>query len=98
MDQDGANFRLLKHPPSLVIAPRFSPTTNKIIFTGYETGKPRVYLMDLSSGEITSLPELQGMSFAPRFSADGTEIVLSITENGNTDIFVSNLALGTKKD
>ena len=63
MDQDGANFRLLKHPPSLVIAPRFSPTTNKIIFTGYETGKPRVYLMDLSSEEITSLPELKGMSF-----------------------------------
>ena len=97
MDQDGANFRLLKHPPSLVIAPRFSPTTNKIIFTGYETGKPRVYLMDLSSGEITSLPELQGMSFAPRFSADGSEIVLSMTENGNTDIFVSNLASGTKR-
>ena len=97
MDQDGANFRLLKHPPSLVIAPRFSPTTNKIIFTGYETGKPRVYLMDLSSGEITSLPELQGMSFAPRFSADGSEIVLSMTENGNTDIFISNLALGTKR-
>ncbi len=97
MDQDGANFRLLKHPPSLVIAPRFSPTTNKIIFTGYETGKPKVYLMDLSSGEITSLPELQGMSFAPRFSADGSEIVLSMTENGNTDIFISNLASGTKR-
>lgn len=97
MDQDGANFRLLKHPPSLVIAPRFSPTSNKIIFTGYETGKPRVYLMDLSSGEITSLPELQGMSFAPRFSADGSEIVLSMTENGNTDIFINNLALGTRR-
>ena len=97
MDQDGANFRLLKHPPSLVIAPRFSPTTNKIIFTGYETGKPRVYLMDLNSGEITSLPELQGMSFAPRFSADGSEIVFSMTENGNTDIFISNLASGTKR-
>ena len=97
MDQDGANFRLLKHPPSLVIAPRFSPTSNKIIFTGYETGKPRVYLMDLSSGEITSLPELQGMSFAPRFSADGSEIVLSMTENGNTDIFINDLALGTKR-
>ena len=97
MDQDGANFRLLKHPPSLVIAPRFSPTTNKIIFTGYETGKPRVYLMELSSGEITSLPELQGMSFAPRFSADGSEIVLSMTENGNTDIFISNLASGAKR-
>ena len=97
MDQDGANFRLLKHPPSLVIAPRFSPTTNKIIFTGYETGKPRVYLMDLSSEEITSIPELKGMSFAPRFSADGSQIVLSMTENGNTDIFINTLSTGAKR-
>jgi TolB protein len=97
MDQDGANFRLLKHPPSLVIAPRFSPTTNKIIFTGYETGKPRVYLMDLSSEEITSLPELKGMSFAPRFSSDGSQIVFSMTENGNTDIFINTLASGAKR-
>ena len=97
MDQDGANFRLLKHPPSLLIAPRFSPTTNKIIFTGYETGKPRVYLMDLSSEEITSLPELKGMSFAPRFSADGSQIVLSMTENGNTDIFINTLSTGVKR-
>ena len=97
MDQDGANFRLLKHPSSLVLAPRFSPTSNEIIFTGYETGKPRVYLMDLSSEEITSLPDLKGMSFAPRFSADGNKIVLSMTENGNTDIFVTSLAEGTKR-
>ena len=97
MDQDGANFKLLKHPPSLVIAPRFSPTTNKIIFTGYETGKPRVYLMDLSSEEINSLPELKGMSFAPRFSADGSQIVLSMTENGNTDIFINTLSTGAKR-
>ena len=97
MDQDGANFRLLKHPPSLVIAPRFSPTTNKIIFTGYETGKPRVYLMDLSSGRDNLSPELKGMSFAPRFSADGSQIVLSMTENGNTDIFINTLATGAKR-
>ena len=97
MDQDGANYKLLKHPPSLVIAPRFSPTSNKIIFTGYETGKPRVYLMDLSSEEITSLPELKGMSFAPRFSTDGNQIVLSMAENGNTDIFITNLVKGTKR-
>ena len=93
MDQDGANFRFLKHPPSLVIAPRFSPTDNEIIFTGYETGKPNVYLMNLDNDKISSLGNLQGMSFAPRFSMDGKKIVLSITESGNTDIF--SIKLGT---
>ena len=97
MDQDGANFRLLKHPPSIVIAPRFSPTSNEIIFTGYETGKPRVYLMDVASEKITPLPEFKSMSFAPRFSMDGKKIVLSMTENGNTDIFISSLTNGIKQ-
>ncbi len=91
MDQDGANFRFLKHPPSLVLAPRFSPTDNEIIFTGYETGKPNVYLMNLDNEKISSLGNLTGMSFAPRFSMDGKKIVLSITESGNTDIFSINL-------
>jgi len=97
MDQDGANFRFLKHPPSLVIAPRFSPTNNDIIFTGYETGKPKVYLMSLDTGKIKSLENLTGMSFAPRFAMDGKRIVLSITENGNSDIFSIELQNGMKK-
>ena len=53
--------------------------------------------MDLSSEEITSLPELKGMSFAPRFSADGSQIVFSMTENGNTDIFINTLSTGVKR-
>jgi TolB protein len=97
MDQDGANFRFLKHPPSLVIAPRFSPTSNEIIFTGYDSGKPKVYRMDLDNEKIKSLENLTEMSFAPRYSMDGKKIVLSITERGNTDIFVINLENSTRK-
>merc|ERR1711939_1000261 len=53
--------------------------------------------MDLSSEEITTLPELKGMSFAPRFSMDGAKIVLSMTQNGNTDIFINSIDTGIKR-
>ena len=53
--------------------------------------------MDLSSEEITALPELKGMSFAPRSPTDGNQIVLSMSENGNTDIFITSLVKGTKR-
>ena len=84
-----------KTPPSIVIAPRFAPTSNKIIFTGYETGKPSLF-DGPQLEEITPLAELKGMSLL-RFSMDGTKIVLSMTQNGNTDIFINSLDTGIKK-
>ena len=96
MDQDGANLTFLSDSKSIILAPRFSPDARKILYTSYETGKPRVYLMDLISGKLRSFPELPGMTFAPRFSPDGRKIILSITENGNTDIYTLNLANNSK--
>ena len=97
MDQDGANLIFLTNSNSIVLAPRFSPDSRKILYTSYETGKPRVYLMDLMSGNLRSFPELPGMTFAPRFSPDGRNIILSITDKGNTDIYTLNLDSNLKK-
>ena len=96
MDQDGANLIFLTNSNSIVLAPRFSPDSRKILYTSYETGKPRVYLMDLINGNLRSFPELPGMTFAPRFSPDGENIILSITDNGNTDIYTLNLESNLK--
>ena len=97
MDQDGANLTFLTDSESIVLAPRFSPDSRNILYTSYETGKPRVYLMNLINGNLRSFPELPGMTFAPRFSPDGKKIILSITENGNTDIYTLNLENNLKK-
>ncbi len=97
MDQDGANLTFLTNSNSIVLAPRFSPDARKILYTSYETGKPRVYLLDLTNGNLRSFSELPGMTFAPRFSPDGNKIILSITDNGNTDIYTLNLDNNTKR-
>jgi len=96
MDQDGANRVFLTSDQSIILAPRFSPNASKILYTSYETGKPRVYLMDLNNRRVRSFNNIQGMSFAPRFSPDGRKMVLSIMNDGNTDIYSINLATGRR--
>lgn len=88
MDYDGANQQFLTGAQSLVLAPRFSPTGDRILYTSYESGFPQIVLMDVASGQRRSLGQLPGeMTFAPRFAPDGRSVVFSSTQGGNTDIF-----------
>ncbi|MBT2130829.1 Tol-Pal system protein TolB [Planktotalea lamellibrachiae] len=92
MDFDGANVQYLTDSSSLVLAPRFSPTGDKVLYTSYETGFPQVYVLDVASVGRRALTSKEGeMSFAPRFSPDGTRVVYSLSAGGNTDIFTMNV-------
>ena len=95
MDYDGANVQYLTDSSSIVLAPRFSPTGDRVLYTSYETGFPRIYVLDVASVGRRVLETGSGsMSFAPRFSPNGQTIVYSLTEGGNTDIFAMDIASG----
>jgi len=95
MDYDGANVQYLTDSASIVLAPRFSPAGDRILYTSYETGFPRITLMDVGSLQRQTLGEQPGtMTFAPRFSPDGATVVFSLERGGNTDIYALNLASG----
>jgi TolB protein len=49
MDYDGANVQFLTDSRALVLAPRFSPQGDRILYTSYESGSPQVYLMDVAT-------------------------------------------------
>lgn len=88
MDYDGANVQYLTDSAALVLAPRFSPTGDKVLYTSYESGFPRVQVLDVGSVKRRVLESQDGtMSFAPRFSPDGTRVVYSLTQGGNTDLY-----------
>jgi TolB protein len=86
MDQDGANIRLLSQGRELVLTPRFSPTSQEITFLQYTGDQPRVFLMNIASGQRELVGNFPGMTFAPRFSPDGRRIVMSTGEGGATAI------------
>lgn len=96
MDQDGANVRYLTDTSTIVLAPRFSPDGRRILYTSFETGFPRIKMLDLSNGAAQPLADIQGnMTFAPRFSPDGNTVVFSLEQGGNTDIYA--MSLGTQQ-
>lgn len=98
MDYDGANLKYLTDSSSIVLAPRFSPTGDRVLYTSYESGFPRVYVLDVASVSRRLLESQDGtMSFAPRFSPDGRTVVYSLIQGGNTDIYTMDIATGASQ-
>jgi TolB protein len=91
MDQDGANVRYLTRGDELVLTPRFSPSTQEITYMAYGQGDPRVYLLNIETGQREIVGNFPGMSFAPRFSPDGQSVIMSLQEGSNANIFVMDL-------
>jgi len=88
MDYDGANVQYLTDSRSIVLAPRFSPTGDRVLYTSYETGFPKIYVLDVATVGRRVLADQPGtMTFAPRFSPDGRTVVYSLSSGGNTDIY-----------
>ncbi|HMM65133.1 MAG TPA: TolB family protein, partial [Mesorhizobium sp.] len=92
MDQDGANIRYLSNGSSIVMTPRFSPNRQEITYMSYESGQPRVYLLQIETGQRELVGNFPGMTFAPRFSPDGQRVIMSLLrEDGNSNIFAMDL-------
>jgi len=91
MDQDGYGVRYLTRGDELVLTPRFNPTTQEITYMSYGQGQPRVYLLNIETGQREVVGNFPGMTFAPRFSPDGGSVIMSLQRGGNSNIFAMNL-------
>jgi len=95
MDFDGQNVDYLTDSGSIVLAPRFSPNGDRVLYTSYESGFPRINVLsvgNVSRQQITTQPG--DMAFSPRFSRDGQQVIYSLTNGGNTDIWRTDLRSG----
>jgi TolB protein len=91
MDQDGANVRYLTKGDNLVLTPRFSPTTQDVTFMSFGEGDPRVFLLNIDSGQREVVGNFPGMTFAPRFSPDGQRVILSLQQGGASNLYAMDL-------
>ena len=91
MDQDGANVRYLTRGDDLVLTPRFNPSTQEITYMSYGQGDPRVYLLNIETGQREIVGNFPGMTFAPRFSPDGQRVIMSLQQGGNSNMFMMDL-------
>ena len=98
MDYDGANVKYLTDSNSIVMAPRFSPKGDKVLYTSYASGFPQVQILNV--GNVRSRPLINQagtMTFAPRFSPNGNSVLYSLENGGNVDIYRMQLSNGTVK-
>ena len=91
MDQDGAGVRYLTNGEDLVLTPRFSPSTQEITYMSFGRGDPRVYLLNIETGQRETVGNFPGMTFSPRFSPDGQRVIMSLQQGGNANLFVMDL-------
>jgi TolB protein len=91
MDQDGFNARALTNGNDIVLTPRFSPNRQEITYMSFEGNQPRVYLLQLETGQREMVGNFPGMTFSPRFSPDGQKVIMSLQQEGNSNIYTMDL-------
>jgi len=91
MDQDGANIRYLTGGNDLVLTPRFSPSRQEITYMSFAGDRPRVYLLQIETGQREVVGNFPNMTFSPRFSPDGQRIIMSLQQDGNANLYTMDL-------
>ena len=69
-------------------SPRFSPDSQRVIFSLQRGGNSNLFVMDLCSKTTTRLTETQVIDTAPSYSPDGSQICFESDRGGKQQIYV----------
>jgi len=91
MDVDGFNLRTVAGSKDLVVTPRFSPNGLEVAYMAFGENEPKVYVINLETGQHEVVGNFPGMTFSPRFSPDGQKVLMSLSQGANSNIYVMDL-------
>ena len=91
-DADGKRTRKLFGSREPILSPSWSPDGTKVTYVSFETGRPAIYLQELSTGKRRKLTSFKGLNNSPVWSPDGKSLALVLSKDGNPDIYVLDLA------
>jgi TolB protein len=91
MDQDGFNPHYLTKGDELAVTPRFSPNSQEVAYMAFGEGDPKVYILNIDTGQREVVGNFPGMTFAPRFSPDGQKVIMSLAQGSASNIYSMDL-------
>ncbi|TVP76761.1 MAG: hypothetical protein EA352_05060 [Gemmatimonadales bacterium] len=98
VDSDGENLRRMHrqsaaeggHP--IATSPVWAPDGRRVAFVSYRSGLPRIYELDLDSGEERMVPSPRtGDYITPTYTPDGETLTFAITGGGRSGLFSYNI-------
>jgi TolB protein len=90
-DMDGKRSRVRLKTNEPLLSPTWSPNGEKLAYVSFETGRPAIYIHELSSGERTRIAQFPGLNSAPAWSPDGESLLMTLSKEGNAEIFKMNI-------
>ena len=80
--------REIVNNPGMSFSPRFSPDSQRVIFSLQRGGNSNLFVMDLRSKETTRLTDMRVIDTAPSYSPDGGRICFESDRGGRQQIYI----------
>ena len=91
-DSDGQRVRTILESREPILSATWAPDGKAIAYVSFEySGRPAIFLHELSSGDRQILTRFEGLNGAPSFSPNGKQLALVLSKDGNPDIYVLDL-------
>jgi TolB protein len=97
MDYDGFNATTLTDGSSIVLGPSISRSARQILFTGYESSKPGVYLIGAGGGGRRRVASTEEISLAGGFAPNENQALISVSSGGASNIYLVDVGSGSAR-
>ena len=91
IDYDGENLVRVTNDKTLSVAPDWSPGGDRIYYTTYLYGYPRVCSIELETGKRKVVSSYPGLNAFPAISPRENEMALSLSKDGAVEIYMASL-------